>query len=796
MDIDEFPRQIARTQRFTLGVPRAFTLSPDGRRLLFLRTRGGQDRTSCLWLLEGGRERLLADPGALGAGGPVPEAERIRRERARERAAGVVAYAADAALRTAVFAVDGRLWAVDTGGGDPRPVDTAGPVTDPRPDPAGRHVAYVSGGALRVVRLRDGEDRLLAAPDGPEVSWGLAEHVAAESMHRARGHWWSPEGTRLLAARVDTTRVRRWWVADPGDPSRPPRRIAYPAAGTPNALVSLHVLGLDGGAVEVSWDREGFEYLTAAAWDAHGPLIGVQSRDQRTLLVLSADPETGATTVLHRQHDTAWVHLVPGTPARTASGTLVHTTDTTDTTDTAHTDTAENDVTGGTVPTGRGREDDPARHPGAVPAGATGGETEGGRGDTRRLLVGGRAVTPRGLQVQAVVEVSGESVLFTAVDDPTGTGLWSYDPGRGPVRLSRGPGVHTGARAGGTLLLASHTEDGHAFRLLREGEPDATVASLQARPLHDPRVTWLSLGEREIRTALLLPSWHRPGRSLPVLMAPYGGPAMRLVTRARHAWLCEARWFAESGFAVVVADGRGTPGRGPAWEKSVHGDSLTAPLEDQVTALRGAAAHCPDLDLGRVGIRGWSYGGTLAAAAVLRMPEVFHAAVSGAAPSDQRLYDTHWRERFLGHPDREPGNYERSSPIGDAARLRRPLLLVHGLADDNVVAAHTLRMSAALLAAGRPHQVLPLPGATHMPTDEAAVAGLFIHQLRFLREALDVAPPPPQNPPPPPPPPPPGGGGGGGGAPPPPPPPAPGAGAACEPGGPLRRELGGEQLGD
>jgi dipeptidyl-peptidase-4 len=217
-------------------------------------------------------------------------------------------------------------------------------------------------------------------------------------------------------------------------------------------------------------------------------------------------------------------------------------------------------------------------------------------------------------------------------------------------------------------------------------------------------------------------------------MAPYGGPAMQLVTRARHAWLCEAQWFAEAGFAVVIADGRGTPGRSPAWEKTVHGDTLSAPLEDQVAALHAVAGQRTDLDLGRVGIRGWSYGGTLAAAAVLRRPDVFHAAVSGAAPSDQRLYDTHWRERFLGLPDDNAAAYERSSPIGDAARLRRPLLLMHGLADDNVIPAHTLRMSSALLAAGRPHQMLLLPG-THMPAETVA-AGLLTHQLEFLREAL------------------------------------------------------------
>ncbi|MFC7722191.1 DPP IV N-terminal domain-containing protein [Nonomuraea recticatena] len=327
MDIHAFPTQLARTQRLSLGLPRAFTLSPDGRRALFLRTRGPEDRTGCLWLLDGGHERLLAAPETLGAHGPVPEAERVRRERAREHGAGVVAYSADADLRVAVFAVNGRLWAVDTREGRPWRVPTEGPVTDPRLDPTGARVAYVCEGALHVSELDGGRLLRMAAPDGPEVVWGLAEHVAAESMHRSRGHWWSPDGRRLLAARVDHSPVQRWWIADPADPSRPPRPIRYPAAGTANALVTLHVLGLDGERVELDWDRESFEYVTAARWDAHGPLIGVQSRDQRTLRILAADPGTGATTLLHEQRDPAWVELIPGTPARTASGALVHTAD-------------------------------------------------------------------------------------------------------------------------------------------------------------------------------------------------------------------------------------------------------------------------------------------------------------------------------------------------------------------------------------------------------------------------------------------------------------------------------------
>ena len=677
MDISDFPRQYARTKRFTLGVPHAFSISPDGKRVLYLRSRGGEDPVTCLWQLEGGREQLLADPLELG-----------------ETAASIAAYSVDTDSRTAVFALGGHLWAAGTDGSAPRLVPTAGPPVNPCIDPTGQRVAYITSDALHVVELADGSDRVLAAPEGPDVSYGLPEDIVHLLMERTRGDWWSPDGRRLLVARVDNSRVQRWWISDPANPQTPPRQIAYPAAGTPNADVSLFILGLEGERVELAWDRAAYEYVTTASWDAHGPLVGVQSRDQRTLHVLEADPDPGVTTLLHEQLDPAWVELISGTPARTASGALIHTVDT-------------------------------------VSADGAG---------TRQLLVDGKPVTPLGLQVRDVLGVTGESVLFIGMEEPTEEHLWSYDRHLGRlVRLSDGPGLHAGVQVGATLLLASHTEAGHAFRVVRDGEPDTQIASLDATPVLLPRVTWLSVGERGIRTALVLPSWHRPGAGkLPVLMNPYSGPAMQQVTRARHPWMCVAQWFAEAGFAVVIADGRGTPGRGPVWEKEVYGDTLSPVIEDQVDALHAAAEHCPDLDLERVGIRGWSYGGTLAAAAVIRRPDVFHTAISGAAPSDQRLYEAHWRERFIGLPDEEPEAYLRCSPVAEAASLRRPLLLVHGLADDNVVAAHTFRMSAALLAAGRPHRVLPLSGSAHSPTDETTIAQLLIHQLDFLRETLSV----------------------------------------------------------
>ncbi|WP_327170773.1 prolyl oligopeptidase family serine peptidase [Streptomyces sp. NBC_01336] len=705
---ERFPLQFARTRRFSLGVPRQFTVSPDGERVLFLRGTSGTDPVSRLWLYEGGTERLLADPLGPGfaddAPGEAPPEERDRRERARETSSGVVSYATDASARLVAFALQGVLWVLRTEGGAPLRVATAGPVVDPRPSPDGSLIAYVSRGALRTVRTDGTDDRPLAGPDGEHVTYGLSDYVAQESIGRSRGYWWSPRGDALLVARVDTAQVSKRYIADPANPERPPRVVAYPAAGTANARVSLHLMRLSGERTEVRlpgeageghpedvWTDRAFEYVVAAGWDGHGPLVTVQTRDQRSVHVLEVDEASGAVRTSRRTQDPAWVALRPGTPLRLGSGALVV----------------------------------PAR-PG---------------GDTQGLEIGG-VTTPPGLEVREVIGAADGRVFFTAGEEPTEIHVWSYaadDPDDGFLRVSGAPGVHTAAVGGPTVVLDSRTPDGHTVTVLRAGVPTGSVAVLAEEPLVTPRPLALSLGERDLRSRLYLPSWHRPGDGpLPVLLSPYAGHGMQVVLEVRAWWVAVAQWFAEQGFAVLVTDGRGTPGRGEAWEKSVHGDRLTAVLEDQIDALHAAAARYPDLDLTRVAMRGWSFSGYLAAAAVLRHPEVFHAAVAGAAPADRRLYDTHWEERFLGHPDVLPGNYTRNSLLDEAPALTRPLMLVHGLADDNVAVAHTLRLSAALLAAGRPHTVLPLSGAGHLVGQEQTASSLLLLERDFLRKSLDL----------------------------------------------------------
>ncbi|MEU7141450.1 prolyl oligopeptidase family serine peptidase [Nocardia sp. NPDC046473] len=698
---DSFPRLSARTQRFTLGAPRAFTVASDGARVAFLRSTSGTDRASSLWVLDLalGEERVAADPRVLlgSATEDLPPEELARRERSREGGAGIVGYATDTAVEMAAFALSGRLFVADLKGGTTRELPAAGSAIDPRPSPDGRHVAYAAHGALRVVSVEGKDERALAEPESANVTYGLAEFIAAEEMSRYRGFWWSPDSQHLLVARVDDTPVQRWWIADPARPADDPRQVAYPAAGTNNADVQLFVIGLDGVRTEVAWDRARYPYLAQVHWsDAGAPLLLVQARDQRSQLYLAVSPETGATQTVHTDEDPVWLDLFPGVPCWNPSGQLVRVAD---------------------------------------------------EGDARVLAVGERALTGPQLHVRAVLDVGPDDVLITAsagaeADAPETGEVHVYRVNElGLERVSHQPGVHSAVRAGSITVLTSATLDrpGADIQVLRDGTQVATIATYAADPGLSPRVTLTEAGKRRIPCAVLLPRDYDGSTPLPVLLDPYGGPHGPRVLAAHNPHLT-SQWFADQGFAVVVADGRGTPGRSPAWEKEIRDDLAAVVLEDQVDALQALADDFP-LDLNRVAIRGWSFGGYLAALAALRRPDVFHAAVVGAPVIDLRLYDTHYMERYLGHPDEQPEIYRRNSLIDDAglvdaAEPHRPMMIIHGFADDNVVVAHSLRLSSSLLAAGRPHEVLPLSGVTHMTPQESVAENLLLLQLEFLRRSL------------------------------------------------------------
>ena len=810
--IRQFPRKKARTLRFSCGAPRSARVIADGSRALFLRSDRSEDTVTSLWMSvidENGNasEMLLADPRTLLADADaedVPAEERARRERAREGGSGIVGYSIDASGNRVTFTINGQLFLTDIAVGVTRAIaieeDELKPVLNPRISPDGQHVMYTTGTYLVNVDLADtafdtafGDDDceigdaisiVASIPQDGEWKIGLAEFAAGEEMDRYDGFWWSPDSKYVLFETYDESPEPIWHLSDPANPANPARSNRYPQALTANANVRLTLLelGFDSdnccyGAIanEVQWDHETYEYLAAVSWTSgHEPIILVQDRLQQHDQVLAihvgepiatmrdaengftddegdqvetfsiAIPEyaegerPGSTRVLEKHSNAYWLDLIHGTPAFTPNGRLI---------------CAMNDMDA----------------------------------DTNRLTVDGVPFTPAGLQVREVLNVTDDDVLCVVqrtpelLSDDSLPFLWQSNAADHDARsfdvvsirydgtwepLTYAPGQWTMSRAGNGCVVTGRGMDDatvqmqHCMNIVTTDENGTDVASMVVSPIENhaetpgftPNVHFTRLGERGLYTAIVLPSAsseYAHADTLPVLMKPYGGPGFQQVVE-NQSFYWDAQWWADQGYIVVTADGRGTTGRGPKWDRAIYETMKSVTLEDQVDAVRAlpealatlaaqenkesSETTIPQPDLNRVAMIGWSYGGFLSALAVLEAPETFAAACAGAPPTDWTLYDTHYTERYLGL---DPAVYERNSIISDAPQLDRPLMLIHGFADDNVTIAHSLRLSQALMAAGRKHTFLPLTGITHMTNDETVAENLLILQRDFLAEALE-----------------------------------------------------------
>ena len=752
-------------------------------------------------------EVLLADPRALLADADaedVPAEERARRERAREGGSGIVGYSTDASGNRVTFTINGQLFLTDIAAGVTRAIaveeDELKPVLNPRISPDGQHVMYTTGTYLVNVDLADTDFDMASGDDDGEIGdaisvvasipqdgeWkiGLAEFAAGEEMDRYDGFWWSPDSKYVLFETYDESPEPIWHLSDPANPANPARSNRYPQALTANANVRLTLLelGFDSdnccyGAIanEVQWDHETYEYLAAVSWTSGPePIILVQDRLQQHDQVLAihvgepiatmrdaengftddegdqvetfsiAIPEyaegerPGGTRVLEEHGNAYWLDLIHGTPAFTPNGRLI---------------CAMNDMDA----------------------------------DTNRLTVNGMPFTPAGLQVREVLDVTDDDVLCVVQRTPEILPesdlpfLWQSNAADHDARsfdvvsirydgtwepLTYAPGQWTMSRAGNGCVVTGRDMDDatvqmqHCMNIATTDENGTDVASMVVAPIENhaetpgftPNVHFTRLGERGLYTAIVLPSAsseYAHADTLPVLMKPYGGPGFQQVVESQ-SFYWDAQWWADQGYIVVTADGRGTTGHGPKWDRAIYETMKSVTLEDQVDAVRAlpkalatlaaqenkesSETAIPQPDLNRVAMIGWSYGGFLSALAVLEAPETFAAACAGAPPTDWTLYDTHYTERYLGL---DPAVYERNSIIADAPQLDRPLMLIHGFADDNVTIAHSLRLSQALMAAGRKHTFLPLTGITHMTNDETVAENLLILQRDFLAEALE-----------------------------------------------------------
>lgn len=681
------------------AVPTAISFSPDDRFVTFLWSPERSLRQD-LYAMDAatGERHRLAMPTAGVAEDRLSLEERLRRERRRELGQGVSRYAwARDGDRLLVPLPDG-VYVADGARGPVRKVVDAGDgvVLEPSLAPDGSAVAFVRGGELNVVAATGGASRQLTS--GGEASGrtrGLAEFVAQEEMGRSTGHWWAPDSARLAFAEVDESHVPVFRIAHHGATSPyEAEDHRYPFAGGPNAVVRLGVVEVEGGPPRwLDLSDTDDVYLARAGWTPDGAVVAqVEDRSQSRLDLVRFDPRTGDRTLLLREESDVWINLHDlFRPLERSAG-----------------------MAGWFV---WGSERSGFRHLYLC---------DGAGGVVRALTAGEWMVD----SLDGVDEDAG-LVFFSATrDGPTERHLYvvGLDGGQ-PRRLTDEPGTH-------------HVVVDHAGRRFVDTHsaldrpPTVTLRSTaDGQPLHvlddgaDPRVERLGLPPPELVSlpaadgTNLHAAVHRPSRPgppgpAPTVVSVYGGPH---VQRVVNAWSTTADMRAQHlrsrGYLVVVVDNRGSARRGLAFEGAVRHRLGSVEVEDQVAAVRWLVERGL-ADRERVGIYGWSYGGYLAALCLARAPGTFAAAVAGAPVVHWDGYDTHYTERYMGTPAANPHGYERSSVLSHVGTMSGPVMLIHGLLDENVHFRHTARLVSALNRAGKPYELLLFPDERHLPRRE------------------------------------------------------------------------------
>jgi len=689
-------------------VLRSVRFSPDGRLVSYLRGRADDQDVFDLWAYDVARRehRLLADSRSL-----VPDEralsaeEEARRERARIASSrGIVEYAWAPDSRALLFPLNGDLYWYDLSQPPARALrqltDTEAYEIDARISPHGRFVSFVRDQDLFVLELASGRERALTTDGEGLVSNGVAEFIAQEEMDRNTGYWWSPDESRIAFERVDESGVgeqERFEIASDGFKAF---RQRYPAAGSANAAVALGVVELDGG--NVRWLDLGPDpdiYLARVNWFPASDrlLVQRQSRDQKQLDVLSYPAAGGAARTLFTERSDTWVDLHDellfvrgGRQFIWASQRSGHN----------HLYLYGED---GTL---------------VRPLTAGDWDVEGDRGEAAvrgldkrlgRLYFMGTRKSPLERHLYAVTlgthtpeapsQVTGGDGWNSVVMSPDARRFVATysDPSRPPtVTLHAADGRHL------ATLAANALDSNHPYWPYAASHVAAEFGSL---PAADGTL---------LHWRLVRPAGFDPARHYPAIVTVYGGPGVQQVQRRwgdRRGNLAE-QLLAQRGYAVFTLDNRGSAARGKAFSDVLWGRLGRVEVEDQ---LRGVdyLRSLPWIDPQRIGVFGWSYGGYMTLVLMFQAPDAFRAGVAGAPVTDWRLYDTHYTERYLGRPQANAEGYEASSVFPYAVGLRGRLLVMHGMADDNVLFTHSTRLIHRLAELDKLVEVMPYPGARH-----------------------------------------------------------------------------------
>ena len=680
-------RELVETRNYSLGQPLSPQITPDGKAVIFLRG-GARDPVLRLYefTIADGKLREILTPEKLlqGAAEKLTAEERSRRERERQSLRGFTNFQLSKDGSKLLVALSSKLYVI--GRADSQITELPGASwIDPHFSPDGRAVAAVSGGEVHVIDLETKADLELTSGATESLQHGVAEFVAQEEMDRHEGFWWSPDSQWIVYQETDNSGVETRYIADPLHPETPPARNFYPRAGTPNAKVRLGIVSRSGGATRwIEWDREKYPYLARVVWkEAAAPLcVLVQNRAQQEETLLAVDPNTGATRELLREKDAAWLNLdqKPMPIWMKDGGQFLWTTERTGT-----------------------------------------WQVELHSADGALV----RAITPVAFHLEELIAVNeaDRSIVVSGGPDPCERHLFRFSmEAKGEQRqLTKEKGRHN-AVFGDTKEQFLHRFDlldGTAgWEVLRasDGNKIGALPSVAERPSALPKVELTRTeGPRAMDAAIVRPRDFKKGTRYPVILDVYAGPGHKQVLAQPDRYMID-QWMADRGYIIVAIDGRGTPGRGREWERAIRGNLIEVALADQIAGLEALAKHEPAMDLKRVGVVGWSFGGYFSAMAVMRKPAIFRCAVVGAPVVTWENYDTHYTERYLGLPSENAEGYRASSVLTYASELRRPLLLIHGLTDDNVYAQHSMQLSDALFNAGKPFNFLPLLG-THMVSE-------------------------------------------------------------------------------
>lgn len=741
-----FLKLYAQTRGFMLGRPTKPKVTPDGKTVLFLRSEPKSPKLKLYdFDIATKTVKELLSPESLlkGVEENLSPEEKARRERQRVTAGGFADYHLDPDGKHVMVSLSGKLYIFDRTTGKTRELKTGdGSPIDQKWSPDGKTIAYVRGYDVYAYDLATDKETPVTTGGTAIKTHGLAEFVAQEEMNRSSGFWWSPDSMFIAYEEADHTGVETWWIADPLKPDAKPQEQFYPRPGKKNVSVRLGIVPVGGGETKwIVWNGETPEYLAAVKWEGLFTAL-VQDRKQKKLLLMKIDPETGHSRVLDGIDITEMIGVAPN--HQLATGWL----------------------------------DIPNGAPLFVPALGgyfwLDGELRDNSliqlrdADSGKLL---RIVLEKGDPneiLAAFASPSGTDLIYSGYPDPTQLQVYQLtvvgrdhksDKKAKDEPLGRGDGVHTASfatnGAGSAITSTSLQKMPKTWVHDRGFREVGALPSVALEPSFVPNVRVLEVGKGFLTeppfphlgtfrrsssdylyTAIVRPRDFDPKKKYPVLVDVYGGPTHLQVVQAMRNWLIP-QWIADQGFIVVAIDNRGTPGRGREWEKAIYKKFGTVPLEDQVKGLHALCDKFPEMDRDRVGIFGWSFGGYMAANAVLRKPDVFKAAVAGAPVTDWEDYDTHYTERYIGLLPENKKAYEEASLIPLAKNLNRPLLLVHGTADDNVYFRHTLKLTDALFRAGREFEVLPLPGVTHMSSaDPVVMEKLWLRTLGFFKRHL------------------------------------------------------------